>query len=403
LTVIQGWVENPAQNPHVIVEVPIESDGDSLTVTLNVDQTPILATLDFGLQGLRLDASAVPCRFVDRAPLIVRDFTGAERELRLIQSPKVLKLGNAVLRDGISFAMPMEDFRWLTGRRIQGIIGLEAFQDYFVEFDWESKKMRLRDNIPSGFKEWVPIRRKPKRAGLFLDGSISLVRDGLPQPAVNPLKTELDRLKSDFETPETSHEILFQLESGVCSLTDILLIDGDFDALNDYGVLNHHQNLFDKTLTPSKHERVLRNLSIGTCRDQNLDVSVMSALSSSMLTTWWMLRHPMLFDIKQQRLYLAQRKSPLVFTARGRLTGLTIDWNEDWTKEPVIKVLDVRDDSIASRAGLQIDDRIIQFNGQRLESFRPHEIRVAQYQASSRHTLRIRRGQQEFNVELRIP
>ena len=108
--------------------------------------------------------------------------------------------------------------------------------------------------------------------------------------------------------------------------------------------------------------------------------------------------------MKNLRLYLKKRKAFVSDGHRGRLTGLTISWNEKWVNdEPIFRVVYVAENSIASRAGIQLEDRVVQFNERRIGEFRPYETEAAQFRADFQQTLRIRRGEKEFDVVLRTP
>lgn len=115
-------------NPQILAEVPIESDGDAMTLTLDVDGKPCLSLVDFGNVDLMLDSSAFKYPLTSEPPLQVRGANGEAWVLESVHSPQSLKLkGVPLFVHPVSVSINLDYERFRYGRALQGIIGLQQF------------------------------------------------------------------------------------------------------------------------------------------------------------------------------------------------------------------------------------------------------------------------------------
>ncbi len=391
---------------HIVAEVPIESDGDALTLRLDADGQSLLTLFDFGSPNLMLDSKSVKYRSAGEPKLLTRGANGEELILESVHSPKILKLGKASLGgDPFSVAVNLNQKRFGYGRPIQAIIGLGEFRDYVIEFDWDANQMRLRDIVPVDLQEWVQFTRSPKQPFPVITGTVSASENGGINPGVVQPATELDRLRAQFESAEETLLIRFQLHSALIAANEVFLSPEDAQSLRKSQALRD-SDLQGNPIPVINNERnwhVLSNLTIGNCRSERLLVNSAPQGEPNRLSITWMLRHHIAFDMKNRRLYLAPRKKALPPLRNPELSGLVVSGDDRFVDETAIKVVSIKPNSAGDLAGIQVRDQIVKFNGRDLGQFRPYEVWLAQRIPATQHTLRIRRGDIEFDVTLRVP
>ncbi|MDB5388634.1 MAG: hypothetical protein JWM11_4280, partial [Planctomycetaceae bacterium] len=262
-----------ADDPHVFAEVPIESDGDGLTVTLNVDGQSVLSVLDLKFSGLKFDSRSVKTQAIPGALVTFTGPNGEPFEADEVQPPKILSLGAVPLkRDSICIAIKLDYERVTYSRPIQAVIGLSEFRDYIVEFDWDAQTLRLRDDVPEGLDKWVRLTRSTKHSIPALDGTFSISNNSLATqvPPVSG-QTESERLKQEFETAEETHDFRFVLDSSPGKLQDISLTDQAATILRKVGALKDRDSQGNLLPIPllGGHFLFLDHLTLGNFRDQS--------------------------------------------------------------------------------------------------------------------------------------
>jgi hypothetical protein len=392
--------------PQIVAEVPIESDGDSFTVTLDADGHSVEALLDFGCPYLVLDPRFVKCQPTGEPKLVTRGPHGEDFVIEKLFSPKRLQLGAALLDcEPVCQGMNLDYKNFRRGRQLRGVVGLSQFGDYILEFDWDAKKLRVRNNVPKNLVEWVRFTRSANQPFPVIEGTITTPGDPkITQTSASSKLPPRERLKSEFESPEESVQVRFRLVATLRRSCDLFLTPEDHSNLNQFGVL---KALNDPNASSPRTDRlkpyVLDNLSVAKQRGEGLVVTSNENEPASILYTAWMLRYHLAFDMKNRRLYLGARKQSPPPLRNPELSGLIVWREKGMIDDSEVKVIEVKPDSVAESAGIQLNDQIVRFNGKNFGEFRPYEVWLAQRIPETQHTLRIRRGEKEFDVVIRVP
>ncbi|MDB5385233.1 MAG: hypothetical protein JWM11_879, partial [Planctomycetaceae bacterium] len=136
---------------------------------------------------------------------------------------------------------------------------------------------------------------------------------------------------------------------------------------------------------------------------QSLVVSPLPVDEEGRLNIRWLLRHHLAIDQKNRRIYLGQRKQAPPLVKHPHLSGIVISKKVQADGQYFPEIVEVKPNSVAELAGIQVHDEIMQFNGRIIGQFRLFEVFLAQWLPETQHTLRIRRGIQEFDVLISIP
>lgn len=398
-------------DPHVLAESPLETDGDALSVEVEADGHRLRLMLDTGSPGLQLDAGHVLCRVGGN--LALSDVADGRAPFQLpIPGPKKLTLGNAELNTRqVTFASNLIAIRTQITRPAQGLIGLDAFQDYVMEFDWDSQKLRLRNNVPKELVDWVDFTRDVESTHFpVIQGVVSLTNGQPAKPKTrSPERTEEERLKAAFEEDDDTYSMKFILASNWPSSQDAFISHTDSKILRDKGLLKECNAEGHPLQVGDEHHEflyLLKELSIGKQRQTQVFVQSLPRNRVNILPITWMLQYHLALDLPNRRLYLGPRKLSPPPLRNPNLTGLSVVCNALPTRgEPVkIYVSEVKPDSIAAKAGLERLDRILKYNGQRIGEFRPYELLLAQQMPETQYSLRVLRGNsKEFDVTIRVP
>ncbi|MDB5388633.1 MAG: hypothetical protein JWM11_4279 [Planctomycetaceae bacterium] len=392
---------------HVIAEASIESDGDSFTVTLDADGRSVEALFDFGCPCLVLDPRFVKCKSTGEPKLLTRGPNGEDFVIEKLFSPNRLQLGGALLDcEPVCQGMNVDYKNFRRGRQLRGVVGLNQFREYILEFDWDAKKLRLRNNVPEDLVEWVRFTRSANQPFPVIEGTITTPSDTkITQTSASSKLSPRERLKSEFESPDESIQVRFRLVATLRRSCDLFLTPEDRINLNRFGAL---QELDDPNAASPRADRlckpyVLGNLTVANQRGEGLVATSNETESSSILYTAWMLRYHLAFDLQNRRLYLGARRQSPPPLRNPELSGLVVWREKGMIDDSEVKVLEVKPDSVAESAGIRVNDQIVCFNGRDFGEFRPYEVWLAQRIPETQHTLRIRRGEKEFDVAIRVP
>ncbi|HEX5472835.1 MAG TPA: aspartyl protease family protein [Lacipirellulaceae bacterium] len=183
-TVGAGCAEPPAGGlpklpPPVLEEFTIARNGNLITVPV--------ATLGKTLQFLVDTGFSTSCfnaRY--RAALgerlrVVRVATPTGEVFFDRYRSKVMTLGRLELRqDFETSCVDLSDAEHVTGRRVDGILGMDALQDLVVNIDFDAGKLRILAYADEGAGHAIPLRWHEKRH--FHEGPFALVKIGNESP-----------------------------------------------------------------------------------------------------------------------------------------------------------------------------------------------------------------------------
>ena len=400
--------------PGVVAQCPIESDGDALTVEVVADGQPLRLVLNTGTRGLQLDAAHSLCRGNDLT-LLNALIDKEEKFQAPIRGPRSLKLGDAVLdADQPAYAVHLMSIRKQITQPANGMVGLDPFHEYVLEFDWDVGTLRVRENVPANLTEWVPLRWDDQYAPFpVIHAVIPLPKaegaeNAEPSQSAEPL-TEEDRLKALFEAEDVSYPVKFLLSSNWCVSSHVMLATAYARRLRDKGALvnaDPQGRLLPVDAPNTEFTYLLNGLAIGNRVESQLRAESTPDNHVNILPICWMSRYHLAIDLPRRRLYLGSRKGTPPPLHHPNLTGLTIESNPIPQDRGEVKVFvaDVAPDSVAAKAGLRKGDRILSFNGRTVGKFRPFELIVAQQFPETEYSLRIVRGTEpEFDAKIRVP
>ena len=396
---------------HVLAESEIQTDGDALSVEVEADGHRLRLMLDTGSPGLQLDSEHILGRV--NGKLTLSNIADGSAPFQLpIPGPKSLRFSNVQLQvPKGTFACNLIAVRNQITRPAQGIIGLDPFKDYVLEFDWDRKKLRVRNSVPDDLVDWVPFSRGIDEIYFPNISGEVLGPNSRPQQRADSRRepTEEERLKAAFEDGDDRHSMRFILASNWPSYQDAYIASSDARVLRNKGLMTICDARGKPLAEKTEHKDflyLLKNLRFGEQFQENVFVQSVPQNKVNVLPVAWMLRYHLAIDMPNKRLYLGPRKTPPPPFKNPNLTGLQVVCNMvPRNGDPgKIYVSEVKPGSVAEKAGLARLDRILEFNDLEIGQFRPYEILLAQQLPNTKHKMRVLRGLgNEFVVTIQVP
>jgi predicted aspartyl protease len=371
--------QTAARQSHV-ARVPFEMNGNSLFLQARLNGSrPCWFILDTGAAQTVLNATTVQSlglKVSGRGTL-----AGAGGN---VQSTRVtgvtFDVGGALLKDLEVAALPLVQFENGGGRAIDGILGVEFFKRYVVEIDYEARQLTAYE--PSGYVyagrgESLPLSFEHNhphvRAQLTLPGRPPLegefVIDAGSSLPIILLPSFIERNKLRDSLPAT-----FTIYGrGVGG--EVPLPVGRAESVRIGGF----------TLT----QPVTAFPSTGTFGVEGKAGNIGTAI---------LRRFKVVFDYSRKRVYLEPAKNfddPFEFDMSG--LGLA----SEGPSFSVCKVSRVLPGTPASEAGLRQGDEIVSVGGRPMGGTRLSDLREQLRRPDQTISLRVRRGAQELDVELK--
>jgi hypothetical protein len=351
----------PAKPPQVLAEFPIFSDGDFLLLPVQFEGKLYQFVLDTGSTADLYD-STFRARLGDPIKKQTVETPNGTVQLLVFQAPEA-SVGKMSLRAKQPiFCADLKSVREWTGHQIMGVVGLDFLRQHRIRIDFDAGSLAFLDSMEVEAGTQVPL---VLRNYYFAKASVAggegqfQIDTGDARYTSGGLDARLcERLALAGRIEKVSKD-RFSTLSGA-SEAQILV-------LNDFGLgpFTHHQLYFSQE------------------RGNVLGLSYLS-------------RYVVTFDFPNQKMYLKKGKRFNQPDSRDQsgLHILRIDG------QSVIKIVD--SGSPAARAGIEPKDILLKLDNLNAEKTRMHVLRQRLARENETVRLRLRRGDEERELELKL-
>lgn len=366
--------------PPAVAQLPFEMNGNSLFLQARINGSkPCWFILDTGAAVTVLNVATVQALGLKEGAGGTLHGAGGHEQSTQIKGV-TLELGGARLENLNVAALPLAQFENAGGRVVDGILGVEFFNRYVVEIDYESQQLAIHEPagyVYAGRGESLPLNIKHNhphvRAQLKLPGRAPfegefVIDAGASMPLILlPSFTERHGLRDSLPATYTVYG------RGVGG--EIQLPVGRAESVRIGGF----------TLT----QPVTAFPSTGTFGGEGLAGNIGTAI---------LRRFKVVFDYSRKRVYLEPAKNfsdPFEFDTSG--LGLV----SEGPAFSVFKVARVLPGTPAAEAGLRPGDELVSIGGHPVTNYRLASLRELLRQPDRRYELQIRRGAETVSAELR--
>ena len=288
--------------------------------------------------------------------------TGQKKELQYYRAPELFLGETRLLTDPVVFATDMTLVRRNTGRLVMGILGMDCLQNYCLQLDFDTGKLRfLEPDIPANTNSGMAFALK--------------MTGGMPAIGENLLGVpDFDTVIDTGDTGAGRFQAaLWQQAPGVSS---IMVTNGP--AVSISGV---HADVMGRFTNC-----VLR----GEVYDLILEDGFVNAVGLKFLAY-----HEVTLDFPRMKLYLKRRAESATAT-QATFSGFTLLHNRG-----EMLVLDVEPFGVADAAGIQPGDKLVELNGSPANTMPLEEIKTLFKSSEGKEvSLTLRRGDKTIQSKL---
>ena len=382
LAVATGLCATGAQQTNrLLAEVPIQTEFGGLAFFPgSVNSIPLEFLLDTGGGGSSLAPNVANQLGVKLQPGRSSVAGNPALEVGVVPSATIT-VGSAVHKAENLMVAPLDPLEPIFGRRIDGILGGDWMQQYVVELDFETSRMRLYD--PKDFKYTgggQPLPLAVVRGIPFVDLNVTLpngksfwghflVDSGGGGMAVHIYSSVVAR-----NGLAAGLKVIAETSQGIGGATARFALRGAEIELGKY-------HLKKPVVVVAPDQAGLRA----------------DPTSSGLVGMDVLQRFKITFDYSRGRMYLEPNRrlhDPFVYDTTGMgLRAAPPDFS-------TFTVSRVKDASPAKEAGLQAGDQLLQIDGRDLAGMRLEAARIILQRAGKTHRLKISRAGQTMEVAL---
>jgi len=373
--------------PRKIESIPFEMVGSYVVITVKInDSSPLNLILDSGIRNTIITelepADKISLNYSD-----VKDMMGLGGGTHLeafTSNFNTLKVGKLKLENKTVYVLQEDVFNLSkhSGTKINGLIGVDFFQDHVVEIDYSSKHIRFYDSknfeTPKGYS-MLPIMIESQK--MFVE--LTVLQTDSTRKQVKMLMDTGAELNAWFQTSsKESVRIPPKWVQGTIGEGLNGIITGKYSHIpqicfGDFCLKNAIVSFPDSATIN------------GIVSNSKRDGTVGSQLLS---------RFNLYFDYKQKKFYFKPNsnfKGPFSYNVAG------IEIIQYSPVIPVIEVMDVWANSPAAHAGVKKEDQLVEINGTRAFQMSIGEIRKIFETPSKRPlNLTLKRGKDEITVRI---
>ncbi len=363
-----GAAGEASDTPFLLGSFDIPKDGDHIVLPLTVGQHKILFALDTGGSITELDDSlrevlGKPVRthksLTPNGPAVQRTYEAAK-----------IYLGEHELQTGKSMACAdLSGVRKVTGRDIQGILGMDVLSHYIIQVDFDE----------GGLSFYSPELRPDRKHGVAVSLDFPSDSHGCPTVAASINDTA----------------VRFVLDTGLTSVDCDRRLIQQLLAKHELGTAASSQCTMTLGGVRTSYIYYLRRFSIEGFHHQN--VACLQG-TCNLLGLAYLSRYKILFDFPRRTMYLKKGRR-YDEPDRSDMSGLHI-LRED--QKNVVRVVDKG--SPGDAAGIKPGDYIVRIDNQDATRISMFHLRQILKSGSGKHIrLLVERGdkQHEFVVELK--
>lgn len=370
-----------------IQSIPFEMVGSYVVISVKInDSSPLNLILDSGIRNTlitELDpGDKISLNYSD-----VKDLMGlgSGNQLQAYTSNyNTLKIGKLNLLNRTVYVLQQDVFNLskYTGTKINGLIGIDFFQDYNVEIDYSSKRIRFYDPVtfvmPKGYG-MLPVRIEAQK--MFVELSV-LEPDSTRQKVKMLIDTGAE-LSAWFQTftNESVHLPKKCVEGTIGEGLNGTITGkyGHFPEIwfGEFCIKNSIVSYPDST--------TIKSIIANSRRDGTIGSQLLS-------------RFNLFLDYGQKKFYFKPNSN---FKKRFSYNVAGIEIIQISPVFTLTEVLNVWPNSPAAIAGVQKEDQIIEINGTRVFQMTIYDIRKI-FETPTKHPLKLilKRDKSEITVEL---
>jgi hypothetical protein len=370
-----------------IESIPFEMVGSYVVINVKInDSSPLNLILDSGIRNTIITelepSDKITLSFSD-----VKDMMGLGGGGILeayTSNFNLLKIGKLKFQNKIVYVLKNDVFNLSkhSGSKINGLIGVDFFQDHIVEIDYSSKHIRFYEptnfEAPKGY-EMMPITIESQK--MFVE--LSVVESDSTHKQVKMLMDTGAELNAWFQTTsKESVRVPPRWVQGTIGEGLNGIITGKYSHIPQICFGNF---CLKNAIVSFPDSATITGIVTNSRRDGTVGSQLLS-------------RFNLFIDYKQKKFYFKPNsnfKKPYTYNVAG------IEIIQYSPVIPVIEVMDVWSNSPAAHAGVQRDDQIIEINGTSAFQMSIGEIRKIFETTSKRPlNLTLKRGKEEIMVQI---
>ena len=373
--------------PKRIESIPFEKVGSYVIIRVKInDSSPLNLILDSGIRNTIITelvaGDQISLNYSDVKELM--GLGGGEHLEAYTSNSNTIRIGKLKLPYKTVYVLKNDVFNLSkhTGTKINGLIGVDFFQDYAVEIDYSHKRVRFYDSktmtIPKGY-EVLPVTLESQK--MFVE--LTVVQPDNTRKQVKMLLDTGAELNAWFQTStKESVQLPSKWIQGTIGEGFNGLITGKYGRLpqicfGNFCLINPIVSFPDSS--------TITGIITNTRRDGTIGSQLLS-------------RFNMIIDYPQKKFYFKPNEN---FHNRYAYNVAGIEIIQITPFIMLTEVLDVWKNSPAERAGIKKDDRIIEINGIRAYEMTVSEIRkIFETPSVKPMKLIIQRGEKEISLEI---
>jgi hypothetical protein len=370
-----------------IESIPFEMVGSYVVINVKInDSSPLNLILDSGIRNTIITelepSDKISLNFSD-----VKDMMGLGGGGILeayTSNFNLLKIGKLKLQNKTVYVLKNDVFNLSkhSGTKINGLIGVDFFQDHVIEIDYSSKHIRFYESTnfeaPKGYG-MLPISIESQK--MFVE--LSVVESDSTRKQVKMLMDTGAELNAWFQTTsKESVRVPPRWVQGTIGEGLNGIITGKYSHIPQICFGNF---CLKNAIVSFPDSATITGIVTNSKRDGTVGSQLLS-------------RFNLFIDYKQKKFYFKPNsnfKKPYTYNVAG------IEIIQYSPVIPVIEVMDVWANSPAAHAGVQRDDQIIDINGTSAFQMSIGEIRKI-FETPSNHPLNLtlKRGKEEITVRI---
>lgn len=380
----------PATNkPKRIESIPFEMVGSYVVIKARINDSSVLnLILDSGIRNTiiteLMPGDRITLNYSNVKELM--GLGGGEHIEAYASNYNTLKIGKLKLDYKTVYVLKTDVFNLSkhTGTKINGLVGIDFFQDYAVEIDYTRKRVRFLESksfdIPKGYG-MLPVTIETQK--MFVDLTV-IESDTIRKTAKMMIDTGAE-LNAWFQTStKGSVQVPSKWIRGTIGEGLNGLITGKYGHLPQ---ICFGEFCLKNPIVSFPDSSTINGIIATSKRDGTIGCQLLSRFNT-------------IFDYKDKKIYFKPNEN---FNNKYSYNIAGIEIVQMTPYVTISEVLDVWANSPAQIAGVQKGDQIIEINGTKAFEMTVSEIRkIFETPSKSKMFLRLMRGEKEIQVEIEM-
>lgn len=373
--------------PKRVASIPFEMVGSYVVVPIRInDSSPLNLILDSGIRNTIItelqEGDAITLNYSEVKDLI--GLGGGSHQDALVSNSNSLKIGKLILKSKTVYVLQDSIFGLSrhTGKKINGLIGVDFFRDYAIEINYSTKRLTFYEptlfDTPNGYSV-LPIKVEGQK--LFLE-LVVLNEDGSRQNVKMLIDTGAE-LNAWFQsiTTESVHVPQKWIQGTIGEGLNGI-ISGKFGQIPE---ICFGSSCIKNPIVSFPDSAAIN----GIINNSNRDGTIGSQLLS---------RFNLIIDYQNKRFFYKPNEN---FRKAFSYNVAGIEIIQAYNILPIFEVLTVWSHSPAELMGIKAGDLLLEINDQKTVTMTISEIRKL-LETASKSTLKLRlmRDTQEITVEI---